>query len=58
MEKCRKEDCFYKARGYGDKDICHYMLWTGRSRNCPADKCDKYISKQEARRLGMRYGED
>lgn len=59
MDKCKKTDCFYCRVGYGgNSTVCHYMLWTDNKRECPADQCDKYIPRLEARKLGMRCGEE
>lgn len=38
------EGCIYRRGiGYiGDRyKICHYLLDTGKSRDCPSDRCDK-----------------
>lgn len=60
MDKCKKKDCFYRrlignCGNYETQFCCGYLMETGDLRGCPADKCDKYISKKEAKALGMKY---
>ena len=59
MSKCKHPDCFYSRNGgSGGFKCCHYMLWTGEPRNCPADDCKKYIPRKNAKYLGLKEGED
>lgn len=53
MDKCKHTDCFWISGTYGDS-CCGYCLETGELRNCPADNCDKYISKAEAACVGFK----
>lgn len=53
MDKCKHTDCFWISGNYGDS-CCGYCLETGELRNCPADNCDKYISKAEAACVGFK----
>lgn len=52
----RKDTCRWAAKGSGGKvdnefRICYYAVLAGKSRDCPADLCDKYepITEKEAR---------
>lgn len=63
MYKCKHTDCIYKMGSPSHGDVstvthCGYILITGNPRGCPADKCDKYISKAEARRREIKRLED
>ncbi len=63
MYKCKKKDCFYRrlignCGSYETQFCCGYLMETGQLRNCPADKCDKYISRAEAKRLGLKKKEE
>lgn len=60
MDKCRHKDCYYLRPLDNNKDsskYCCYLLMTDQKRDCPADKCDKYLPRLEARRLGMKWEE-
>lgn len=47
----RKKECIYGTRCSGDQNntlmACYYAGMTGHSRGCPADKCDKFVSRKE-----------
>lgn len=52
MLKCKKKDCIYCLPLAGGKEAthcCHYLLLTERTRDCPADNCDKYKPKEKKR---------
>lgn len=50
-DSCR--GCIYYRFFSWDKGNkgCHYMLDTGKKRNCPADNCDKHCTDAEIRRI-------
>lgn len=55
MDKCTHDDCFYRTKqSHGAFSHCSYCIETGELRGCPADNCDKYISKEEAEKLGWK----
>lgn len=55
MDKCIHNDCFYITKqSYGGLSLCSYCLETGELRGCPADQCDKYISRADAGKLGWK----
>lgn len=60
MHKCKRKDCYYchthgGSNGAGSTtSLCCYMLETGEPRGCPADKCDKYIPRKKAKKLGRK----
>lgn len=47
----RKKECIYGTRCGGDQSskamACYYAVMTGKARDCPADKCNKFISRQK-----------
>lgn len=48
MNRKSCKGCIYHKGGNDTKSgggikFCHYMLITGKSRGCPADKCDKKV---------------
>lgn len=49
--KCKYIDCYYRTgqRDDGKRStcMCNYLLYTGEKRNSPAEKCNKYISKEK-----------
>lgn len=52
--KCKKKDCFYRAGSTMSSTCCNYLLWTDQLRGCPPETCDKYISRAEDKRLGLK----
>lgn len=39
--------CIYQTRWFYDYKGCGYLLATGKQRNCPADKCDKKLTRSQ-----------
>lgn len=58
MAKCKHPDCFYSRHGGSNGfKCCHYLLWTGEVRGCSAEQCDKYVPRNNAKKLGLVEGE-
>ena len=47
--KC--ETCKYRARGYGIKNGCDYILLKGHSRGCSVEECNKYVEEDRVKRI-------
>lgn len=54
----RKKDCVFATRLNGDDKrrymACYYLVLTGHSRGCPANKCDKFVSRKEKSRSEIK----
>lgn len=44
-QSCR--GCIYQTRYGSEHKGCGYLLATGQQRNCPADKCDKKLTRSQ-----------
>lgn len=51
ISKCKHKNCYYKIN-YPMK-MCDYLTMTGKPRETPISKCDKYISKKDAKAMGL-----
>lgn len=43
---CKRKDCIYRGKTSG-LYTCDYILVTGKSRGCPVEDCDKYVSEHK-----------
>ena len=51
---CNHPDCYYRRVFNSGFSYCGYAYETNELRKCPADNCNKYISKKEAGKDGHR----
>lgn len=47
--KCKKIDCKYRGDFSQNEQFCDYIGWTGHSRACDPENCDKYEKKTKQR---------